>query len=95
MAVKVEVESKELRKAFPSIRENCCLCGRPTRFWHKHKTRDCALCPDCALTAKTSDIPIKADWCKQEKAKKEAGKLNVPPYHLTGIIPLGEPIKGM
>lgn len=61
--VKVKLESRFLRKAFPKIRENCCLCGRPTRFWHAHKTRDCALCPDCALDAKTTDIPLKKDWC--------------------------------
>jgi hypothetical protein len=63
--VKVELESKSLRKEFPRIRESCCLCKRPTRFWHIHKTRDCALCPDCAVDAKTSDIPTKEEWGKQ------------------------------
>ena len=81
--VKVELESKEIRKEFPSdkLRELCCLCRRPTRFRHVHKTRDCALCPDCALTVKTSDIPKKAEWCAQVDREEKIKNDRCHSYH--------------
>lgn len=43
--------------------ERCCFCWRKTTWWHAKK--DVAVCPECAKTHNTADIPKKQDWCEQ------------------------------
>lgn len=45
-------------------RERCCVCRVPTNYWYK--PLDVALCEDCALTTKKTDLPTKAEWCARE-----------------------------
>ena len=62
MALQVEKESVDFAGS-PS--EHCCMCRKPTRYWHKS---DVALCQECAKTTALKDLPTKKEWCAKELA---------------------------
>lgn len=50
------------------VQERCCICRAPTRWWYGTGTRNVALCPDCAKTARATALPTKAEWIAKERA---------------------------
>lgn len=44
--------------------ENCCKCGKPTRYWHQRN--DVPLCIPCSKKYGEKDIPAKLVWIKME-----------------------------
>jgi hypothetical protein len=66
--IRIELEPKNLHSGFA---ENCCFCGKETRYWHPKK--DVPLCPNCALIHKEKEVPTKTTWIKQMESKRIAG----------------------
>lgn len=48
--------------------ESCCMCRRPTRYWHKS---DVALCPSCAEETNRADLPTKREWFMREWSSRK------------------------
>lgn len=65
MAVKIEHDGSSNLDA----QENCCKCGKPTRFWFGTGERNVALCEMCAPMYEEGDIPTKAEWITAERSK--------------------------
>lgn len=66
MAVQVHEEPLSMR-CWPQ--ENCCLCRKPTRWWHGTGALNVALCPACAARSEPSDVPSKQQWMQSERQR--------------------------
>lgn len=64
-SIKVEKEPIELGAMGL---EPCCICWKPTSYWHKGN--DVACCPECAKGKEEADLPTKAEWFEAAKARK-------------------------
>lgn len=53
------------------VAERCCMCSKPTRYWHR---TDVALCLDCAKVTKLAQLPTKKEWCAKESALLDAAE---------------------
>lgn len=51
------------------VRENCCLCRAPTKYWFGAGLQNVALCRACADQAKEEDLPTKKQWCEEERKR--------------------------
>lgn len=59
MGVQV-VHERELQGFSEKPYECCCMCDRPTPYWHTKN--DVALCCECALSVEEKDVPTKEEW---------------------------------
>lgn len=60
MAIKVRLESKDVRDAWGGIVEDCWFCKNPTRYWTTNGM--IPVCRACAKKHKPSEVPTRAQY---------------------------------